>query len=106
IRLIKSTVDRVLAESSPGTGGERRNTAQRLRQEIAEITGDVDTAVRLLSEQLPSLDARVRIVRVLRAAGRHNEAIAYAAAAQVPDADDTQRDCVAEPTEPTESETV
>ncbi|PRX47889.1 hypothetical protein B0I33_105473 [Prauserella shujinwangii] len=77
---IKSTVERVLAER--GAGAEpRRQLARRLNQELAEVTGDVDAVVRMLSEQLPRLDVSLKIVRVLRAAGRHAEAIAHAAKA-------------------------
>ncbi|WP_024876882.1 hypothetical protein [Saccharomonospora piscinae] len=60
-------------------GGHRADAARRLRLELAETTGDVDTVVALLSERLPRLDVSLRIVRVLRAAGRHSEAIAHAA---------------------------
>ncbi|NIJ14550.1 hypothetical protein FHU38_004951 [Saccharomonospora amisosensis] len=81
IELVRSAVDTVLAEADPEKSTDRGGTAQRLRLEIAEITGDVDTVVRLLSEQLPRLDISLRIVRVLRAAGRHAEAIAHAAQA-------------------------
>lgn len=76
---VRAAVDAVLAE---GGGDSRRARAARaLRLEIAEITSDVDTVVSLLSEELPRLDVSLRIVRVLRAAGRHSEAIAHAAKA-------------------------
>ncbi|PXY31810.1 hypothetical protein [Prauserella muralis] len=78
---VKSVVDDVLAEPDSGQDPVRRRTAQRLNQEHAEVTGDVDTVVRMLSEQLPRRDVSLKIVRVLRAAGRHAEAIAYAAKA-------------------------
>ncbi|RBM19312.1 hypothetical protein DI005_16665 [Prauserella sp. PE36] len=78
---VKSTVDEVLAEPVADDSAGRRRTAQRLNQEHAEVTGDVDTVVRMLSEQLPRLDVSLKIVRVLRAAGRHTEAIAHAAKA-------------------------
>ncbi|PXY34911.1 hypothetical protein BAY59_05360 [Prauserella coralliicola] len=78
---VKSTVDEVLAEPVADESAGRRRTAQRLNQEHAEVTGDVDTVVRMLSEQLPRLDVSLKIVRVLRAAGRHTEAIAHAAKA-------------------------
>ncbi|MBK1784402.1 hypothetical protein [Prauserella cavernicola] len=76
---VRSTVDGILAE--PDADAVRARTAQRLGQEHAEVTGDVDTVVRMLSDQLPRLDVSLKIVRVLRAAGRHSEAIAYAAKA-------------------------
>ncbi len=70
------------ALADTGVDGDRRTrVARALRLELAEITGDVDTVVSLLSEQLPRLDVSLRIVRVLRAAGRHAEAIAHAAKA-------------------------
>ncbi|MFF5989756.1 hypothetical protein [Prauserella flavalba] len=78
---VKSTVEQVLAEPVADETAGRRRTAQRLNQEHAEVTGDVDTVVRMLSEQLPRLDVSLKIVRVLRAAGRHTEAIAHAAKA-------------------------
>ncbi|MEU6641368.1 hypothetical protein ABZ863_02345 [Saccharomonospora sp. NPDC046836] len=81
IQQVKSTVDDVLGEPESADTAARRRTAQRLNQEIAEVTGDVDTVVRILSEQLPRLDVSLKIVRVLRAAGRHAEAIAHAAQA-------------------------
>ncbi|ASR33744.1 hypothetical protein BAY61_00690 [Prauserella marina] len=79
LMLIKSTVDEVLAERA---GDEsRRATARRLNEQHAEVTGDVDTVIAMLSEQLPRIDVSLRIVRILRAAGRHAEAIAHAATA-------------------------
>ncbi|WP_199430775.1 DUF6880 family protein [Qaidamihabitans albus] len=78
---IKSTVDEFLTRESTGDDTAERLAAQRLSQELAEVTGDVDTVVRMLSEQLPRLDVSLKIVRVLRAAGRHSEAIAHAAKA-------------------------
>ncbi|WP_026452994.1 hypothetical protein, partial [Saccharomonospora iraqiensis] len=81
IRHVRATVDRVLCERGVDASDPRRQTARRLRLEIAEACGDVDTVVRLLSERLPRVDVSLKIVRVLRAAGRHTEAIAHAAAA-------------------------
>lgn len=78
VEWIRSVVDAVLAE---GDDGRRGHVARALRLQIAEITSDVDTVVSLLSEELPRLDVSLRIVRVLRAAGRHSEAIAHAARA-------------------------
>ncbi|WP_019813520.1 hypothetical protein [Saccharomonospora saliphila] len=79
IARVRSAVDSVLSEADVDSDDGRVPTARRLRLEIAELAGDVDTVVRLLSEQLPRLDVSLRIVRVLRAAGRHAEAIAHAA---------------------------
>jgi hypothetical protein len=77
---VRTIVEAALADT--GVDGDRRTrVARALRLELAEITGDVDTVVSLLSEQLPRLDVSLRIVRVLRAAGRHAEAIAHAAKA-------------------------
>ncbi|MFD9892077.1 hypothetical protein ACFWY9_22265 [Amycolatopsis sp. NPDC059027] len=78
LRRIKSTVDAVLAE---GGTGPRREIAERLQEELAEVLGDVDGLVALLSAKPPRVDVSLKIVRVLRAAGRHSEAIAHAARA-------------------------
>ncbi|WP_298178277.1 hypothetical protein [Saccharomonospora sp.] len=77
---VREAVEVTLADTG-ADGGKRADTARALRLELAEITGDVDTVVNLLAEQLPRLDVSLRIVRVLRAAGRHAEAIAHAAKA-------------------------
>jgi hypothetical protein len=78
LRRIKSTVDDVLAASGPG---HRRDVAERLREQLAEVLGDVDGLVAILSAKPPRRDVSLKIVRVLRAAGRHSEAIAHAARA-------------------------
>ncbi|MFC4085076.1 hypothetical protein [Amycolatopsis samaneae] len=75
---IKSTVDEQLAD---GGAGRRRDVAERLREELAEVRGDVDGLVALLSAKPPRVETSLKIVRVLRAAGRHGEAIAHAARA-------------------------
>lgn len=75
---IKSTVDDVLAENPSGA---KRETAERLREELAEVSGDVDALVAILAAKPPRVDVSLKIVRVLRAAGRHSEAIAHAARA-------------------------
>ncbi|GAB3575861.1 hypothetical protein GCM10027445_38970 [Amycolatopsis endophytica] len=59
----------------------REAVAERLHEQLVEISGDVDGLVAILSRQLPRLEASLRIVRVLRAAGRTGEAITYAARA-------------------------
>jgi len=78
LRRIKSTVDDVLAASGPG---HRRDVAERLQEQLAEVLGDVDGLVAILSAKPPRRDVSLKIVRVLRAAGRHSEAIAHAARA-------------------------
>jgi hypothetical protein len=78
---IKSTVDDVLAASGPG---HRRDVAERLREQLAEVLGDVDGLVAILSAKPPCREVSLKIVRVLRAAGRHSEAIAHAARALTP----------------------
>ncbi|MEU8630767.1 hypothetical protein AB0C38_01265 [Amycolatopsis sp. NPDC048633] len=78
LRRIKSTVDDVLTASGPG---HRRDVAERLREQLAEVHGDVDELVAILSAKPPRRDVSLKIVRVLRAAGRHSEAIAHAARA-------------------------
>jgi tetratricopeptide (TPR) repeat protein len=80
LRRIKSTVDDVLAATGPGHG-HRRDVAERLREQLAEVLGDVDELVAILSAKPPRVDVSLKIVRVLRAAGRHSEAIAHAARA-------------------------
>lgn len=99
IERIRSTVDAKLVRSDPdgagadageaaGDGAEPapddadRDRAERLAEQIAEITGDVDRLVAAWSQRLPNVDVSLRIVRVLRAAGRHTEAIAHAARAR------------------------
>ncbi|MGW4482789.1 hypothetical protein ACWEOE_03020 [Amycolatopsis sp. NPDC004368] len=78
---IKSTVDDILAA---GPTGYRRDVAQRLLEELAEVRGDVDALVAILEAKPPRVDVSLKIVRVLRAAGRHSEAIAHAARALTP----------------------
>ncbi|SEP49440.1 hypothetical protein SAMN04489732_11356 [Amycolatopsis saalfeldensis] len=78
---IKSTVDDVVAA---GATGYRRDVAERLLEELAEVRGDVDGLVAILSAKPPRVDVSLKIVRVLRAAGRHSEAIAHAARALTP----------------------
>ena len=78
LRRIKSTVDDVLTAGGPG---HRRDVAERLREQLAEVLGDVDELVAILSAKPPRRDVSLKIVRVLRAAGRHSEAIAHAARA-------------------------
>ena len=78
IHQIKSTVDEVLAK---GEDDVRHRTALRLQEELAEISGDVDALVAILAAKPPRLDISLKIVRVLRGAGRHSEAIAHAAKA-------------------------
>ncbi|MFJ7210910.1 DUF6880 family protein [Amycolatopsis sp. NPDC098790] len=82
LRRIKSTVDDVLAASGPG---HRRDVAEGLREQLAEVLGDVDELVAILSAKPPRRDVSLKIVRVLRAAGRHSEAIAHAARALTQD---------------------
>ncbi|HVV13556.1 DUF6880 family protein [Amycolatopsis sp.] len=78
LRRIKSIVDEVLAR--PGTEA-RRQAAERLDEQLAEISGDVDALLAILSRRPPRLDVSLKIVRVLRAAGRTTEAVAHAAKA-------------------------
>jgi len=78
IERVKSAVDKVLAE---GPDDVRHQTAERFQEELAEISGDVDALVAILSAKPPRLDISLKIVRVLRGAGRHTEAIAHAAKA-------------------------
>lgn len=54
-------------------------TTRRLTEQLAEVTGDVDTLLASLTAQPPTPATTLRIVRLLRSAGRHGEAIAHAA---------------------------
>ncbi|WP_236790176.1 hypothetical protein [Amycolatopsis sp. GM8] len=76
---MKSIVDGVLA----GRPGPRRDIARRLAEQLAEVTGDVDTLLTILAAKPPTREVDLRIIRVLRSAGRHGEAIAYAARTMV-----------------------
>jgi hypothetical protein len=80
LQRIRSTVDAVLAENGSAPP-RRRDTASRLREQLAEVSGDVDELVAILSAKPPRLEVSLKIVRVLRSAGRHAEAIKYAARA-------------------------
>ncbi|TWH21877.1 hypothetical protein [Prauserella rugosa] len=80
---IRSTVDATLAVSTPESAVKGEHAiAERLAEEIAEITGDVDRLVAAWSKLLPDVEISLKIVRALRAAGRHSEAIAHAARAR------------------------
>ncbi|WP_116101044.1 hypothetical protein [Amycolatopsis thermalba] len=72
---LRSHVDRARPDRA------KRPVAERLHEQLVEISGDVDGLVAILSTQLPRMEASLRIVRVLRAAGRTSEAITYAARA-------------------------
>ncbi|MDQ0378022.1 tetratricopeptide (TPR) repeat protein [Amycolatopsis thermophila] len=72
---LRSHVDKARRDSAT------RAVAERLHEQLVEISGDVDGLVAILSRQLPRMEASLRIVRVLRAAGRTSEAITYAARA-------------------------
>lgn len=76
---IRAAVDGVLADEGADGGSLAR--AERLNEQVAEATGDVDLLVDILSRKLPRLDVSLKIVRALRGAGRHGEAIAHAARA-------------------------
>ncbi|MEU7865345.1 hypothetical protein [Dactylosporangium sp. NPDC049140] len=49
-----------------------------LREQLAEVSGDIDRHVQVLAEHLTSAVQYARIVEALRAAGRAAEAIAWA----------------------------
>ncbi|GHF58987.1 hypothetical protein FHX82_000387 [Amycolatopsis bartoniae] len=55
--------------------------AERFAEQLAELSGDVDALLEILSRRPQRLDVRLKIVRVLRGAGRTAEAVAYAARA-------------------------
>ncbi|WP_200862868.1 hypothetical protein [Amycolatopsis orientalis] len=77
---MKSIVDELLR----GKSEDKLAVAERLQEEIAEASGDVDGLVAILAAKPPRVDVSLKIVRVLRAAGRHSEAIAYAARVLTP----------------------
>ncbi|WP_238016688.1 hypothetical protein KZZ52_00870 [Dactylosporangium sp. AC04546] len=52
--------------------------ARDLREQLAEVSGDIDRHVKVLAEQLTSAVQYARIVDALRAAGRSGEAISWA----------------------------
>jgi tetratricopeptide (TPR) repeat protein len=91
---LKSIVDK-----QPG------RVAEQLTEQLAEISGDVDALLEILSRQPQRLDVRLKIVRVLRDAGRTAEAVAYAARALNHTDEDALTSCRAEfrrtPTEKT-----
>jgi hypothetical protein len=76
---IRSIVDGVLA----GRRGPHRDIARHLAEQLAEVTGDVDALLTILTRKPPTQEVNLRIIRVLRSAGRHGEAIAYAARTMV-----------------------
>lgn len=76
---VKSIVDGVLT----GRPGPRRDIARHLAEQLAEVTGDVETLLTILATKPPTQEVNLRIIRVLRSAGRHGEAIAHAARTMV-----------------------
>ncbi|MGH3328630.1 MAG: DUF6880 family protein, partial [Streptomycetales bacterium] len=56
----------------------KRLTLQRMREQLAELGGDVDAFVAVLAETLPRPDIYLRIAEVLRDAGRLEDAISWA----------------------------
>ncbi|KAA9166826.1 hypothetical protein FPZ12_001100 [Amycolatopsis acidicola] len=76
---LRSIVDRVRTERA----GPRREVARSLAEQLAEITGDAETLLAILATKPPTPEVNLRIIRTLRAAGRHGEAIAYAARTRV-----------------------
>ncbi|UQS21930.1 hypothetical protein L1857_03375 [Amycolatopsis thermalba] len=81
-----------LADFAPALGDEglahlkaaltktpQTDATRRLTEQLAEVTGDVDALLAILSAQPPTPATALRIVRLLRSAGRHGEAIAHAA---------------------------
>lgn len=71
---LKSIVDKELA-------GAPNRAAEHLAEQLAELRGDVDALREILARQPERLDLRLKVVRVLREAGRSAEAVAYAARA-------------------------
>lgn len=57
---------------------EQEPVLRAMREQLATVEGDVDALVDLLSDSLPQARAYLQIVRVLRQAGRLDEAISWA----------------------------
>jgi hypothetical protein len=68
-----------MLEKPQGVSEAKRVIAQDLLEQLAEIRGDVDALVAILAAKPSRWETNLKIVRVLRGAGRHAEAIAYAA---------------------------
>ncbi|GAB2980499.1 hypothetical protein LWP59_00710 [Amycolatopsis acidiphila] len=96
--------DKGLAQLKSVVDKQSGRLAEQLAEQLAEISGDVDALLKILSRQPQRLDVRLKIVRVLRSAGRTAEAVAYAAKAlnqadekpPEPDADESVRALLAE----------
>ena len=73
---IRSTVDDRLVRS---TVENPEPVAERLGQELAELTGEVGALVAAWEKRLPNIEVSLKIVRVLRTVGRHSDALAHAA---------------------------
>ncbi|MBB3049494.1 hypothetical protein FHS23_000489 [Prauserella isguenensis] len=73
---IRSTVDERLAASTVECP---EPVVERLGQELAELTGEVGGLVAAWEKRLPNIEVSLKIVRVLRAVGRHSDALAHAA---------------------------
>ncbi|WP_235022484.1 hypothetical protein [Amycolatopsis alkalitolerans] len=80
--------DKGLAQLKSVVDKHRGSAAERLAEQLAELSGDVDTLLEILSRQPERLDLRVKVVRALRSAGRNTEAVAYAARARHQDEQD------------------
>ncbi|MTD56370.1 hypothetical protein [Amycolatopsis pithecellobii] len=52
---------------------------EKLAEQLAELSGDVNALLEILARQPDRLEVRLKVVRVLREAGRTAEAVAYAA---------------------------
>lgn len=93
--------DNGLAQLRSLVDKQRDGAPARLTEQLAELTGDVDALLEILSRQPQRTDVRLKIVRVLRGAGRTAEAVAYAAKAlnrgeETPGADQRVRALLAE----------
>lgn len=73
--------DKGLARLKSIVDEQSGRAAEQLAEQLAEISGDVDALLDILSRRPQRLDVRLKIVRVLRGAGRTAEAVAYAARA-------------------------
>ncbi|WP_236790175.1 hypothetical protein [Amycolatopsis sp. GM8] len=79
---VKSLGDKGLGKLQSLVDEHSGRAAEKLAEQLAELTGDVDALLGILSRQPERLDVRLKVVRVLREAGRTAEAVAYAARAR------------------------
>ncbi|MET7660856.1 DUF6880 family protein [Streptomyces sp. NPDC005463] len=78
VRQLADLVEQRAADPKQADGWGTAFGVRHLREQLAEISGDTDHYVEVLARSLTGPDQYVRIVRVLRAAGRDTEATDWA----------------------------